>query len=86
MPWPDYITHQFELVNKFTTDESDYYGPFNGLLNDLFPVSEYYQVVPQFKRIAGSIDFTVEFRVLNGQDKRDEDTYNYRMTNKKSNL
>jgi hypothetical protein len=63
MPWPNFITFQFELVNKFTTDESEYYGPFNALLNELFPASEYYQVAPQFKRIAGSIDFTVIYLI-----------------------
>ena len=36
---------------------------FNALLNDLFPASEYYQVAPHFKRIAGSIDFTVIFLI-----------------------
>lgn len=59
MPWPEFITLQFELVNKFTTEESDYYGPFNSLLNQLFPASEYYQIAPQFKRVAGSINFTI---------------------------
>jgi len=63
MPWPDFIAFQFELVNKFTTDESEYYGPFNALLNELFPASEYYQVAPQFKRIVGSIDFTVIYLI-----------------------
>ena len=57
MPWPEFITIQFQLTNEVTTDKSEYYGPFNALLNDLFPVSEYYQVAPQFKRIAGSVDF-----------------------------
>ena len=32
------ITFQFQLINKSTTDESEYYGPFNALLNDLFRV------------------------------------------------
>jgi hypothetical protein len=39
------------------------YGPFNALLNELFPASEYYQVAPQFERIAGSIDFTVIYLI-----------------------
>jgi hypothetical protein len=63
MPWPEFITFQFELVNKFTTNESEYYGPFNALLNHLFPASEYYQVAPQFKRIAGSMDFIVMYLI-----------------------
>lgn len=63
MPWPEFITSQFELVNKFTTEESDYYGPFNALLNQLFPASEYYQIAPQFKRVAGSINFTIIYLI-----------------------
>ena len=63
MPWPEYITFQFELVNKSTTDEGEYCGPFNALLNDLFPASEYYQVAPLFKRIAGSIDYTLIYLI-----------------------
>lgn len=63
MPWPEFITLQFELVNKFTTEESDYYGPFNALLNQLFPASEYYQIAPQFKRVAGSLDFTIIYLI-----------------------
>ncbi|KAF8491306.1 hypothetical protein JB92DRAFT_2753249 [Gautieria morchelliformis] len=59
MPWPGFITFQFELVNKFTANESEYYGPFNALLNELFPASEDYQVAPHFKCIAGSVDFTL---------------------------
>ena len=59
MPWPEFITTQFQLIDEVTTDKSEYYGPFNALLSDLFPASEYYQVAPQFKRIAGSADFTV---------------------------
>lgn len=60
MPWPDFITL---FVNKFTTEESDYYGPFNALLNHLFPASEYYQIAPQFKRVAGSIDITIIYPI-----------------------
>ena len=63
MPWPEFITVQFELANKFSTDESEYHGPFNALLNDLFPASEYYRIAPQFKRIPGSTDFTVIYLI-----------------------
>jgi hypothetical protein len=48
---------------KFLLHESDSYGPFNSLPVDLFPVSEHYQVSPQFKRIDGSLDITVQFIV-----------------------
>jgi len=61
MPWRDDINLQFELVNKFTTEESDYYGPYNTLLTALFPSTEGYQVAPQYKRKAGSIDFTIVY-------------------------
>lgn len=46
-------------------DGSEYYGPYNGLLNDLFPKQEHYMVVPQYKRPAQltSVDFTTIFLV-----------------------
>jgi hypothetical protein len=56
---PDFVTVQFDNINKRTTDENEYSGPFNALLNSLFPASSLYQISPQSKRIAGSIDFTV---------------------------
>jgi hypothetical protein len=64
MPWPDFVITQFDLVNRFTTDESEYYGPFNTLLTSLFPPSESYQVAPHFKRIRGSMDFAVVYIVM----------------------
>ena len=68
MPWPESIALQFRLVDKSTTNESDYYGPFNSLLTHLFPVSEFYQVAPQFKCGGrGSIDFSVIFLVTRCQ-------------------
>ena len=64
MPWPDFVTTQFSLVNRFTTDDSEYYGPFNTLLTALFPPSEDFQVAPQFKRIKGSMDITIVFIIM----------------------
>ena len=61
MPWSEGVIEQFEIVDLYTTEESDFYGPFNSLLVELFPSSEHYQVSPQFKRIDGSLDFTVQF-------------------------
>ncbi|KAN0121355.1 hypothetical protein V8E52_003251 [Russula decolorans] len=61
MPWPDYVTTQFNLVNPCTTDESEYYGSFNTLLTSLFPPTENFQVAPQFIRTRDPIDFTVIF-------------------------
>ncbi|KAF8327617.1 uncharacterized protein EI90DRAFT_3223863 [Cantharellus anzutake] len=55
MTWPSYVTLQFELVNKFTTEESNYYGPFITLLTELFPASEDYQVALQFKHVVGHV-------------------------------
>lgn len=60
---PGFVMFQFGIIDdmKRTTDENEYSGPFNALLNSFFPASEYYQIVPhsQLKCIAGSIDFTV---------------------------
>ncbi|KAF8529766.1 hypothetical protein BU17DRAFT_36440 [Hysterangium stoloniferum] len=63
MTWSDSVAEQFSLVNLYTTDESDFYGPYNTLLFELFRVNEHYQVSPQFKRITGSMDFTVLYVV-----------------------
>jgi hypothetical protein len=64
--FPEFVTDQFKLIKKSSTDENEYSGPFNALLNSLFPASENYQISPQSQRIAGSIDFTVMF-LLGGQ-------------------
>jgi len=65
MPWSDAIIEQFELIDRFTKDETEYYGPYNTLLHDLFPYEEHFQVIPQFKGsiIPGSIDFSTIFIV-----------------------
>ena len=65
MAWSDGVVEQFEIVDLYTTEESDFkfYGPFNSLLSELFPISEHYMVSPQFKRVDGSLDFTVRFIV-----------------------
>ncbi len=46
MTWSDGVVEQFEIVDLYTTEESDFYGPFNSLLFELFPSSEHYQVSP----------------------------------------
>ena len=61
MPWSDAVLEQFFLVDRFTTEDSDWYGPFNTLLFELFPPSEHYQITPQYKRVKGSQDFTVYY-------------------------
>ena len=65
MPWVDTILEQFETVDRFTTDESEYHGPYN-TLTDLFPHTEHYQVTPQYKRLitAASIDFTMIYMIV----------------------
>jgi len=64
MPWPDAIIEQFELIDCLE-DETEYYGPYNTLLNNLFPYTEHFQVVPQYKGsiTPGSIDFTTTYVV-----------------------
>ncbi|KAF8423104.1 hypothetical protein EV426DRAFT_603864, partial [Tirmania nivea] len=51
MPWDRYILQQFQsALPRGEPDESQYYGPYNTLLNYLFPKEESYMVVPQYKR------------------------------------
>ena len=67
MPWDATILEQFELINHYATDESEYYGPYIiTLLTDMFPNIEHYQVAPQFKGpvTPGSIDFTFVYVVM----------------------
>ena len=65
VPWIDTILEQFEIVGRFTADESEYYGPYNTLLTDLVHHTEHYQVTPQYKGpvAPGSIDFTTTYVV-----------------------
>jgi hypothetical protein len=64
--WPDHILEQFGTVTPLgEVDETEYYGPYNGLLLDQFPGPEHYMIVPQYKRptYPQSIDFTTIFIV-----------------------
>ncbi|KAF8529671.1 hypothetical protein BU17DRAFT_36489 [Hysterangium stoloniferum] len=66
MPWPEHVREQFGTVTAFgEIDETEYYGPYNGLLLHLFPGEEHFMVVPQYKRptYPQSIDFTTIFIV-----------------------
>lgn len=70
MPWERYIVQQFQsALPRGELDESQYYGPYNTLLHYLFPPSESYMVVPQYKRPTQltSIDFTTIFLIQQGQ-------------------
>ena len=60
MPYSVGVTEQFEIVDLFTTEERDFYGPFNSLLFELFPTNEHYQIAPRFKRLQGSLYFTIQ--------------------------
>jgi hypothetical protein len=64
--WPEHIVEQFSTVTLLgEVDETEYYGPYNGLLLDQFPGPEHYMIVPQYKRprYPQSIDFTTIFIV-----------------------
>ena len=64
--WPGIITEAFQLaLPDGRHNESRFYGPYNLLLNHLFPVDEGYMIVPQYKRRedSKSIDFEAIFIV-----------------------
>ena len=64
MPWPPRVLRQFAKVPN-APSESDFHGPYNKLLNTLFPVDTEFTVVPQY--LPGSReseDFVVMFEVL----------------------
>jgi len=67
MPWPGIITEAFHLaLRDGRIDESRLYGPYNLLLNHLFPMEEGYMIVPQYKRRedSKSINFEAIFTVM----------------------
>ncbi|EJD08434.1 uncharacterized protein FOMMEDRAFT_25505 [Fomitiporia mediterranea MF3/22] len=64
MAWPK-IVRRFQSVPN-NADENDFYGPYNKLLNYLFPVLSDFTVVPQYQQ-PGSLrapDWFVEFEVF----------------------
>lgn len=71
MPWPAHIIRKFDkAVPRSEYDGSKFYGPYNALLNYLFPSDEEYMIVPQYKHPEESryIDFTTIF-VIEYQEK-----------------
>jgi len=45
MPWPETLQEQFDIVTTFgEVDETEYYGPYNSLLSELFPGSEHFMI------------------------------------------
>jgi len=66
MLWNEFILEQFATAIPLGEyDESRYYGPYNTLLNKLFPMEEHYMVIPQYKwpRQLETVDFTTIFLV-----------------------
>ena len=65
MTWPKYIQNAFDSVPFNSTQESDYYGPYNVLLGYLFPPSEGYIVDPQHKEPnrKEEVDMTIVYLV-----------------------
>ena len=65
MAWPDHIIEKFDIVDVNTTDESEYFAPYNALLNFLFPSEQHFAIAPQYKGpvFPGSIDFTTIYIV-----------------------
>ena len=66
MPWSETISKQFQLVDRSTTDESEYYGPYTTLLTDLFPHVDDFQVAPRFSEgpiSPSSVDSTIIYVV-----------------------
>ena len=65
MTWPQYILNCFATVPDASAQESDYYGPYDALLNYLFPPSEGYMVSPQHKEPNryDSVDMTIVYLI-----------------------
>ncbi|KAF5342458.1 hypothetical protein D9611_001884 [Ephemerocybe angulata] len=64
MPWPQYINNAFEAtLPNSATDEGPLYGPYLGLLKELFPTNDHYLTRSQVKRPPESIDCTRVFIV-----------------------
>lgn len=64
MPWPDKILRQFQTVPP-NPREKEFHGPYNKLLNTLFPPDSDFTVIPQYLEPASSksSDFIVAFEV-----------------------
>ncbi|KAF5390840.1 hypothetical protein D9757_004529 [Collybiopsis confluens] len=73
MTWPSQIASRFKIVNPNTTDESEYFGPYNSLLHHLFPYLDGYQVNPQYKGPASApISHPTTFVVTRFREKGEE--------------
>jgi len=64
MPWPRQVVRQFEKVPP-NPSEADFHGPYNKLLNTVFPPESEFTVVPQYMPSSReSADFLVVFEVI----------------------
>ena len=63
--WPTSILALFKAVNWHSSDASELYGPYNALLDFLFPWEGGWNVVPQFRqpRNRDTLDFVTVFLV-----------------------
>jgi hypothetical protein len=53
MPWPAKVVRQFQTIPP-NSGESKFFGPYNKLLNNLFPSDTDFAVVPQYQKPASS--------------------------------
>ncbi|KAH9044198.1 hypothetical protein EDB84DRAFT_1436095 [Lactarius hengduanensis] len=62
--WPEKVLRQFQAVPA-NPKESDFYGPYNKLLNYYFPPDTDFTVVPQYLKAASrdAADFIVSFEI-----------------------
>lgn len=62
--WPEKVLRQFQAVPA-NCRESDFYGPYNKLLNHYFPPNTDFTVVPQYLKAASrdSADFIACFEI-----------------------
>ncbi|KAI9566199.1 hypothetical protein HD554DRAFT_2221544 [Boletus coccyginus] len=65
MPWPAEVVRQFQTVSP-NADESDFLGPYNKLLNTLFPPDSDFTVAPQFLKSdpADPSDYISSFEIF----------------------
>lgn len=62
--WPDKVIRAFKNIPPNPSEE-DYQGPYNKLLNSLFPVESEFTVVPRYLQDPeNTAEFTTAFDVL----------------------
>ena len=62
--WPQSLLTSFQSVAHITQDESAYYGPYNTLLNILFPPDSPYEIVPRYHRPLTAFNEGLDFVTL----------------------